>query len=94
MYLLIQCDVKLCQIFFVNALCKDDDVEDCWLCLKDVMTNMMENFIPKITNASNHIIKPKWFTKEALKTVKLKHIHFFQYKQHYNNTTLIRYFVV
>ena len=24
-------------------------------------------------NASNHIIKPKWITKETLKTVKLKH---------------------
>ena len=38
---------------------------------------MMEKLIPKMTNASSHIIKPKWFTKEVLMTAKLKHGRFF-----------------
>ena len=40
----------------VNESCKNDS-EDFCLYLKDVITNMMENFIPKIKNASNHIKK-------------------------------------
>ena len=40
---------------------------------------MMENFIPKIINASSYIIKPKWFTKEVLKPVRLKNRSFYEY---------------
>ena len=25
-----------------------DNVKACWLCLKDAITNMMENFVPKV----------------------------------------------
>ena len=39
----------------------------------------------------SHIIKPKWFTKYVLKTVRLKHRRFCEYKQHCSNTTMIRY---
>ena len=59
----MQCKISA-KFFNVNELFKDD-VEDCWLCLMDVINNMMENLIPKITNASNNIIKSKWFTIEV-----------------------------
>ena len=63
--------------------------EDRWL--KDIIANMMKIFIPKITNASSHIIKPKWFTIEVLMSVKLKHRCFCEYKHHCNDATLIIY---
>ena len=73
----------------LNVLCKND-LEDCWLCLNDVITNMIKKFIIKITNASNHI-RPKWLTKEVIKTVKLKHRRFCEHKRHSSYATLIRY---
>ena len=54
------------------------------------MTNMMENFIHMI----NHIIKPKCFSKEILKTVKLKHRSFCEYTLHCSSTTVIIYIEV
>ena len=51
----MQCIIFFLFFFSVNALCKND-IDDCWLYLNDVITNMIENVIPKITSASNHIM--------------------------------------
>ena len=54
---------------------------------------MMEDVIPNIKNVINHI-EHKWFSKEVVRTVNFKHKCFFEYKQHYNDATLIRYIEV
>ena len=52
---------------------------------------MFKNFIPKISNAIGHIIKPEWLTKEVLATVNLKHRRFCVCRRLCGNATLIRY---
>ena len=59
----------------VNELHKNN-VKDSWLYIEHVITNAMENYIPKIINVRNHVIKPKCFTEKVLKAPNFKDRHF------------------